>query len=328
MLKTIRHIEYLLRNNDCVVIPDFGAFIARSVNSHEEDGVLTPPARKVGFNGAVSHSDGMLAHSIMRKEHVGYDRAVELISADVAAMKSQLAADGELFFGGIGMFRLSAEGQPVFTPSAEVEMAALSCWGLPDVDLKPLADGKARNAMVEESPVSPTRQAGVIYLPLSRKLLRIAASIVVLAVLALTLTTPVAVDRLPDYAGLTTVRTVSARKASQTVRPSDSLAAVGKMEDEGTTNSGLMVNQEDSEVLTEKGKVQYHVVVASFSTYRQAESYIASQRNEAMSIIDEKGASSIYRVAIASEPTLEDSRNVIRNNGLADKYPGVWVCKK
>ena len=74
MLTILPHIEYLIRNNDCVIVPGFGAFISHIVPaSLGEDGLLTAPCRLLGFNEALQHNDGLLANSLMRKSGVSYD---------------------------------------------------------------------------------------------------------------------------------------------------------------------------------------------------------------------------------------------------------------
>ena len=79
MLTIVRHIEYLLEHNDCVVVPGFGAFIG-NIQSAKEDttGQLLPPCRVLGFNNAITHNDGVLANSIMRRDGVSYEKAVSI----------------------------------------------------------------------------------------------------------------------------------------------------------------------------------------------------------------------------------------------------------
>ena len=47
MIELAKHIEILLLDNDCVIVPEFGGFMAHHVNSvyDEEDGLFLPPRR-------------------------------------------------------------------------------------------------------------------------------------------------------------------------------------------------------------------------------------------------------------------------------------------
>ncbi|HEY9550751.1 MAG TPA: SPOR domain-containing protein, partial [Prevotella sp.] len=65
MLEIERHIEILLLNNDCVIIPGFGGFMAHHVEARfdEGDDVFLPPSRTVGFNPQLKLNDSLLAQS-------------------------------------------------------------------------------------------------------------------------------------------------------------------------------------------------------------------------------------------------------------------------
>ena len=52
MIELVQHIETLLLENDCVIIPDFGGFVAHHSSAKwvEEEGLYLPPTRTIGFN--------------------------------------------------------------------------------------------------------------------------------------------------------------------------------------------------------------------------------------------------------------------------------------
>ena len=47
-----RHIEILLLSNDCVIVPEFGGFMAHHVDVRYDgrDNMFLPPLRTIGFN--------------------------------------------------------------------------------------------------------------------------------------------------------------------------------------------------------------------------------------------------------------------------------------
>ena len=59
MIELERHIEILLLTNDCVIIPNFGGFMAhyRAAHFDERDNSFLPPTRTVGFNHALKLND-------------------------------------------------------------------------------------------------------------------------------------------------------------------------------------------------------------------------------------------------------------------------------
>lgn len=61
MIELDRHIEILLLSNDCVIVPDFGGFMAHHVDARydEADGTFLPPLRTLGFNPQLKMNDSL-----------------------------------------------------------------------------------------------------------------------------------------------------------------------------------------------------------------------------------------------------------------------------
>ena len=68
MIELAKHIEVLLLENDCVIVPGLGGFIAhyRSCVYNEDTGEFCPPARTIGFNPQLVMNDGLLVQSYMQ----------------------------------------------------------------------------------------------------------------------------------------------------------------------------------------------------------------------------------------------------------------------
>lgn len=52
MIELAQHIEVLLLENDCVIVPGFGGFVAHyAPATHvKEESLFLPPTRTIGFN--------------------------------------------------------------------------------------------------------------------------------------------------------------------------------------------------------------------------------------------------------------------------------------
>ena len=52
MINLERHIEVLLLSNDCVIVPNFGGFMAHHIEAHYDklDTMFFPPIRTIGLN--------------------------------------------------------------------------------------------------------------------------------------------------------------------------------------------------------------------------------------------------------------------------------------
>ncbi len=181
-----QHIEYLVRYNDCVIVPGWGAFVANyQPATLQKNNVLLPPARVIGFNSALTHDDGMLVSSIVRKSGVSYDVAHKQVSDAIFALRHQLNAQGEIAISNVGSFQRNDDGAMIFNPFEHASVSS-SFIGLPQVNLVPIK----KQAKIEEEK-SEAQEKDTIYLPIRRSLTRIAASIAVVLCLGFVFSTPI-----------------------------------------------------------------------------------------------------------------------------------------
>lgn len=192
-MELINYIECLLRDNDCVIVPGFGAFICQNVASSICNGVLLPPSRSVAFNAALTHNDGLVANAYMKQMGCGYNAAVAKVEDDVRTIKESLVANHSFDFGKIGSFHYSDAGCVVFAPSA----VGLSGVNLSNYGLQPV---RIQNVVKSEEK-APRRRFSEIRM----NALRMAVSVAAIIVLVLTLTTPIAIDSLPDKASVASI---------------------------------------------------------------------------------------------------------------------------
>ena len=67
-----QYIKELLFKYECVTVPNFGAFLTRSVDIliQHETGLFCPPKKEVSFNGLLKSNDGILAQYMAEKENL------------------------------------------------------------------------------------------------------------------------------------------------------------------------------------------------------------------------------------------------------------------
>ena len=73
-----RHIEILLLDNDCVIVPGFGGFVAHHVEARydKSDNSFLPPLRSLGFNPHLKNiNDSLLAQSYVEAYDISYPEA-------------------------------------------------------------------------------------------------------------------------------------------------------------------------------------------------------------------------------------------------------------
>ena len=82
MNELVKHIEILLLSKDCVIVPNFGGFVAHHVDAHyeENDCLFFPPLRTIGFNPQLKLNDSLLVQSYVDAYEMSYPDAYEIAS--------------------------------------------------------------------------------------------------------------------------------------------------------------------------------------------------------------------------------------------------------
>ena len=137
-----RHIEILLLDNDCVIIPNFGGFVAHHVEARydESEASFLPPIRTLGFNPHLKNiNDSLLAQSYVEAYDISYPEAQRAIAADVDCIKEQLSEKGEYELKNIGVLSLNGAEDIVFTP-CEAGILTPNLYGLGAVTVNKLVN--------------------------------------------------------------------------------------------------------------------------------------------------------------------------------------------
>lgn len=118
MKELITHIETLLLRNDCVIVPDFGGFLAFNVPARyvEEELFFLPPMRTVGFNAQLKLNDGLLVQAYMSAYGTTFPDASKRVQKAVKEMIRTLQSEGKLELKGLGLLRVSMDNSYHFTP--------------------------------------------------------------------------------------------------------------------------------------------------------------------------------------------------------------------
>lgn len=141
MIEIERHIEILLLDNDCVIVPGFGGFVTHYINAsyNEEDYTFQPPQRTLGFNPQLQINDSLLAQSYVNAYDISYPEALRRIESEVNELREILRSKGEYMLENIGTLAVNNEGSYIFTP---IEAGVLSpeLYGLEGTTMMRLKD--------------------------------------------------------------------------------------------------------------------------------------------------------------------------------------------
>ena len=135
-----KHIEILLLSNDCVIVPDFGGFMAHHADARfdERDNMFIPPLRTIGFNPKLKMNDSLLAQSYVEAYDISYPEALKRIADEVREIKERIDTDGTFELHNIGTLNLNDDGHYEFEP-CEAGILTPDLYGLGSFEFKPLA---------------------------------------------------------------------------------------------------------------------------------------------------------------------------------------------
>lgn len=154
-----RHIEILLLNNNCVIVPGLGGFMTHHVCAqyYPDTQSYLPPLRQLGFNANIQINDSLLAQSYIEAYDISYPEAIRRISGEVEEMKQVLQNEGKCELTGIGVLKMNIGGTIEFEP-CDAGILTPELYGLNSVDITPLAtiseEKTAKVANIQETPKS------------------------------------------------------------------------------------------------------------------------------------------------------------------------------
>ncbi|MDR0864701.1 MAG: hypothetical protein LBO74_07190 [Candidatus Symbiothrix sp.] len=184
------HIAYLLTKHECVIIPDFGAFIASGSGEEriKEVKLLCAPAQSLGFNPAIKHNDGLLANFISTNENSSYTEAGLKIQRYVDALNNQLVAGRTIHIQWVGRLSLSAERKIIFTPSHQLSCNAGN-FGFCNFYIPTIREVEKYHTRISRS--KKKKENHLIYIPVNKQMVRWAGSAAAAILAMFVVSTPV-----------------------------------------------------------------------------------------------------------------------------------------
>ncbi len=139
MIELARHIEVLLLNNDCVILPGFGGFVTHytPAKRDEEENIFLPPMRTIGFNEQLKLNDGLLVQSYMTTYDTSFSDASRIVEKQIDLLVEELYNEGKFSLPNVGELRLSMNHTYDFRPYNERIMTP-SLYALDAFEIKTL----------------------------------------------------------------------------------------------------------------------------------------------------------------------------------------------
>jgi len=169
----------LLVHHNCVIIPEFGGFIAKRVSSQIdfEKGIIHPPSKHLLFNRFLTADDGLLISSFVQSQEEDYDSIKLKLSTFVTELDKRLSNGEEVSFKHIGTLRRSENGNYTFKQDRSFNLLA-DAYGLKELDFVSVQEVEEKEeVLIDETPVIELREKRPIG---AKKILRYAAAVCIL----------------------------------------------------------------------------------------------------------------------------------------------------
>lgn len=337
-----RHIEILLLSNDCIIVPDFGGFMAHHVDARhdEEDNMFLPPLRTVGFNPQLTLNDSLLAQSYIEAYDLSYPEAIKRIASEVNELKQRILNDGQYEMNDLGIISLNSEGKYEFEP-CEAGVLTPEFYGFGAFEMKPLNCREEQPQAVQVTPAAKEEPLRVVSLQDEEagasKTINIKVSLLhniaaAAAVLLLFFLLPSKLGNKVTYLSTTGMGTellqkimphditVHTPKSGQLNQGQQQLS---KQEPVSSTATTMATKQEE----TQNGQPHYCIVLASKVSKANAEAFV--KKLQGMKYLDvrvlpKKGNIKVVMGNFASESDAYRSLRALRGNNI---FKEAWVLE-
>jgi cell division protein FtsN len=343
MEKMDKYISELLYDHDCVIVPEFGGFVANYTPAkiHPVQHSFIPPSKNIVFNKNLRNNDGLLANQIVISEQTNYPQALKYISHFVENATVQLKKGAKVKIDEVGTLFLDVERNIQFEPDTSVNHLA-DAFGLAQFQspaIKRDTIGKRLEKEFTDRKAIPSERKkinvkryvalaiamplifGMIWIPLKTNLLKninyanfnpFASKEIVKA------------SEKKDIPKNTTVITLSPK----TVKDTSTIALADTSVTPVTASLIEPVKADTTHVVTNtlNADNRFHLVTGCFLIRENAIKFVASlqQQNMNAAIIgqNDKG---LYVVSCGDYPSRKEANNELDN--LRKLQPNAWLYK-
>lgn len=195
MIELAQHIEVLLLENDCVIVPGLGGFVAHYTPAMRvaEENVFLPPTRIIGFNPQLKMNDGLLVQSYMAVYDTDFSDATRIVEKEVAHIFIALHEEGKVDLPNIGELRYSIHGIYDFVPY-DHKITTPYLYGLDSFEMQELAELKKpymEKTIRYSVPVVPEDKKRRFEIKFNRSYLSNAVAMIAVVALFFFLSTPI-----------------------------------------------------------------------------------------------------------------------------------------
>jgi hypothetical protein len=258
------YIQQLLYRYNCVVVPDFGAFLTqmKSAVLQKPTNTFYPPSKQISFNEQLSSNDGLLVSYMANAENRSYEEMLKQILEEAKEWKRRLHSGDRLKIAAIGELWLNREGKLQFQPSYEVNYLT-SSFGLSS-----FVSSTVTREILKEQVVELEEKIPFIITPEQRERTEFRPYLKYAAIILLALST-----------GLTSFRFYSETLNTRQLVQEEAQTLVSKNIQEATFfNSNPLELPELKLHITKKTRGNHHIIAGAFRIQENADKKVKQLR--------------------------------------------------
>ena len=195
MIELAQHIEALLLENDCVIVPGLGGFVAHyaSATRVKEENIFLPPTRIIGFDPQLKMNDGLLVQSYMSVYGTNFSDATKMVERKVDELIAMLHEDGKVDLPNVGEVRYTIHNTFDFAPY-DNKITTPYLYGLDAFEMQELSaleKPSTENVAAYSVPAAIKKEKRTFSIKFNRAYLTNAAAVVAAIVLSFFFSTPI-----------------------------------------------------------------------------------------------------------------------------------------
>jgi len=356
MNELVRHIEILLLENDCVVVPGFGGFITHYVPAiwNDSEGVFLPPVRTIGFNPQLRMNDGVLVQSYMEVYNTDFPDATRILQKEVDKLIELLHREGKVDLFNVGEISLSVHGSYIFS-SYNDKVTSPYFYGLDTFEIKDLImlqQSSADKQVPLSTPITPKK---TYVIRINRTLVRNAVAAIAAVLLFFYMSDPIEntyveranyaqllpsdlFEKIESQSLLTTPVVTGIETQTEQLVQDDNIADETLPEDQNkvipvTVKEVKVSKVESTETVANKQAVQtsskrHHIIIASVTSTNDAQSMVAELKSKGYDDACVLTEGDRVRVSLISHDTREDADNYLTELRKDNAYKNAWLLIK
>lgn len=296
-----QYIKELLLLNDCVIIPEFGGFVANYQPAAIEKNQFFPPNKEIAFNNKLISNDGLLINYIADSEGSNYFSAKQKLESFVEETLAQLERNRNVYFEGVGYLHYDSRENLLFEPQLKQNLLVES-YGLQNFSYE-----KLYQRQIPKPAFKVEYREAVPVIFQKRKLRKLAVTLPLLLALAL-----IPMKHNKEYLSKSDMGIWEALSTSTIATP------VATLEVKVAEPTAIIT-------VSPAEQFKYFIIGGSFKSEENAINYIHQLKQQGYSGKDLGIFNGLHRIAMKGYSTMEEAQKELNSMRYKSPESDVWI---